>query len=259
MMDANGLNKVIEQIRKDYLLIAKGRLWSILGGFIGVVTAVGLISYGSAITALESSTAQKATEHIEQLKGDAESYVKEIADIRRMLGEPPGTILPFGGVAVLDDPVGYIPCDGRLVKRDDYPDLFAAIGTAWGQGDGSTTFNVPDLRGYFLRGTDAGALRDPDVQARSASRKGGNTGDNVGSVQLDEFREHTHTGGGEHVHYWSGWRSVQPDGRRCRSREWREEDDPEPINKPDGTHNHGPKGGNETRPKNAYVNFIIRY
>jgi hypothetical protein len=218
MMDANGLNKVIEQIRKDYLLIAKGRLWSILGGFIGVVTAVGLISYGSAITALESSTAQKATEHIKQLKGDAESYVKEIADIRRTLGEPPGTILPFGGVAVLDDPVGYIPCDGRQVKRDDYPDLFAAIGTAWGQGDGSTTFNVPDLRGYFLRGTDAGARRDPDVADRTAIGEergmGGNIGDNVGSVQSDEFGKHTHDGEGNHQHYWKGYNNVKW-GRKC--------------------------------------------
>lgn len=60
-----------------------------------------------------------------------------------------GFIKPFAGNTVPD---GYLYCDGSAVSRTTYSELFAAIGTIYGAGDGSTTFNVPDLRGYFLRG-----------------------------------------------------------------------------------------------------------
>lgn len=53
-------------------------------------------------------------------------------------------------------PDGYLSCDGSAVSRVEYADLFAALGTVWGEGDGNTTFNIPDLRGEFLRGFDAG-------------------------------------------------------------------------------------------------------
>jgi hypothetical protein len=66
-------------------------------------------------------------------------------------GNPPGTILTFAGSAT---PAGYIVCDGSAVSRSYYPNLFTAIGTTYGAGNGSTTFNVPDLRGEFIRGLD---------------------------------------------------------------------------------------------------------
>lgn len=69
-----------------------------------------------------------------------------------------GFIKPFAGNTVPD---GYLYCDGSAVSRTTYSELFAAIGTIYGAGDGSTTFNVPDLRGYFLRGdggTNSAAL-----------------------------------------------------------------------------------------------------
>jgi microcystin-dependent protein len=58
-------------------------------------------------------------------------------------------------------PSGYIKCNGAPVSRTTYADLFALIGTTFGVGDGSTTFNVPDLRGEFIRGLDD--LRGVDV------------------------------------------------------------------------------------------------
>lgn len=58
-------------------------------------------------------------------------------------------------------PTGWIPADGRALSRTTYAALFSAIGTAYGSGDGSTTFNVPDLRGEFLRGWDSGRGIDP--------------------------------------------------------------------------------------------------
>lgn len=60
-----------------------------------------------------------------------------------------GLILPYGGGS---SPVGYLLCDGAAISRTTYSDLFTAIGTAFGAGDGSTTFNIPDLRGKFIRG-----------------------------------------------------------------------------------------------------------
>ena len=64
-----------------------------------------------------------------------------------------GFIKPYAGSSV---PTGYLLCNGAAISRAQYPELFAAIGTTWGAGDGSSTFNVPDLRGYFLRGVGGG-------------------------------------------------------------------------------------------------------
>lgn len=62
---------------------------------------------------------------------------------------PVGTINAYGGTTAPD---GWLLCQGQAISRTDYADLFAVIGTAFGSGDGSTTFNVPDFRGEFLRG-----------------------------------------------------------------------------------------------------------
>jgi microcystin-dependent protein len=93
---------------------------------------------------------------------------------------PAGVILPFGGATA---PTGWLVCDGSQVSRSQYADLFAAIGTAHGAGDGSSTFHLPDFRGRFLRGADGGAARDPDRASRTAANSGGAVGDAVGSVQ----------------------------------------------------------------------------
>lgn len=64
---------------------------------------------------------------------------------------PPGTVFDFAGGTV---PAGYLLCDGQAVSRSGYAALFAAIGTAYGAGDGSSTFNLPDLRGCVVAGLD---------------------------------------------------------------------------------------------------------
>lgn len=97
---------------------------------------------------------------------------------------PVGGILPFGRTSA---PSGWLACDGQAVARTGtYAALFAAIGTTWGAGDGSTTFNVPDLRDRYLR--HAGATYSGAV----------------GTTQSDEVKSHTHTAAtnsaGEHTH-----------------------------------------------------------
>jgi microcystin-dependent protein len=68
-------------------------------------------------------------------------------------GNPVGTVI---SVATSSAPTGYLKCNGAAVSRSTYAALFAAISTQYGAGDGSTTFNVPDLRGEFIRGWDDG-------------------------------------------------------------------------------------------------------
>lgn len=64
-------------------------------------------------------------------------------------GSAVGSIALFAGAEL---PEGYLLCDGAALSREVYAELFSAIGTTWGEGDGSTTFNLPDLRGKFIRG-----------------------------------------------------------------------------------------------------------
>lgn len=66
-------------------------------------------------------------------------------------GIPAGIVLPYGGSTA---PAGWILCDGTAVSRTTYARLFTAIGTAYGSGDGSTTFNVPDMRGRTFAGAE---------------------------------------------------------------------------------------------------------
>jgi hypothetical protein len=148
-------------------------------------------------------------------------------------------------------------------------DLYRAIGFSWG-GDGSRIFNLPDLRGYFLRGVDVrehADSRDPDGETRTAIHEGGATGNAVGTVQdygtampnapvNFEIEK-----AGAHVHRIN-----------FKIRASRDVDDQNntvadpglpgqlrPITEPDGEHQHKIKGGNsETRPINAAVNWLIR-
>ena len=62
-----------------------------------------------------------------------------------------GTIKPWGKATA---PAGYVLCDGSAISRTTFADLFAVIGTTYGTGDNSTTFNVPNLTGKFPQGKD---------------------------------------------------------------------------------------------------------
>jgi hypothetical protein len=102
---------------------------------------------------------------------------------------PSGAVMAYAGTAAPD---GWLECDGSSVSRTQYASLFAAIGTAHGSGDGTTTFQLPDYRGRFLRGVDDGQKRDPDALARTAAAPGGNAGDAVGSLEGDANAPHAH-------------------------------------------------------------------
>lgn len=92
------------------------------------------------------------------------------------IGNPAGTVITFAGASA---PTGYLACNGQQVDRVTYADLFAAIGVIYGVGDGTTTFNLPDLRGEFIRGWDDG--------------RGIDSGRAFGSSQNSDNLAHTHT------------------------------------------------------------------
>lgn len=82
-----------------------------------------------------------------------------MAEIKYNLGSlgvvPSGAVIPFAGSIA---PQGYLLCDGSEVSRADYPYLFDAIGTIYGEGDGSTTFNLPNLQDKFIEGSGTNAV-----------------------------------------------------------------------------------------------------
>ncbi len=166
---------------------------------------------------------------------------------------PVGTILPFAGPASAV-PDGYLLCNGTSLNKNTYPALYAVIGIAWG--GNTTSFKLPDCRGMFLRGVDNGSGNDPDRNSRVASGTGGLTGDNVGSKQLDGFKNHIHDRGTYkstdyfHLDNIQGWddTSTPEDPAKIVS-----------IASRNITGNSGSTGGNETRPINVYVNYIIKY
>lgn len=156
---------------------------------------------------------------------------------------PSGAITAYGGTSA---PAGYLLCNGASLLRASYANLFTAIGTAYGAADG-THFNVPDLRGYFARGTDNGAGNDPDASGRIAANPGGNTGDNVGSQQSYQIQSHGHNFATAVVTNAGG---VSPSNLTIGS-------PPTTATYTDGTAVNM-TGGAETRPKNVYVNYIIK-
>lgn len=86
-----------------------------------------------------------------------------------------GAIMPF---AMLAPPPGWLSASGQAVSRTTYAALFAAIGTTYGAGNGTTTFNLPDLRGEFVRGLDVG--------------RGVDVGRTIGSNQAHRMQDHFH-------------------------------------------------------------------
>ncbi|WP_239482335.1 tail fiber protein [Neisseria elongata] len=128
---------------------------------------------------------------------------------------PSGAVMYFAMQAA---PAGWLKADGSAVSRTQYPALFAAIGTTFGVGDGRTTFNLPDLRGEFVRGWDGGRAIDPgrafgSAQGDAIRNITGSidTGINSGHQLFDEA---TATGAlAISQRRWKAWTSDTQDGR----------------------------------------------
>lgn len=157
--------------------------------------------------------------------------------------QPTGSVIAFAGSSA---PGGWLLCNGASLLRTDYPALFSIIGTTYGSAD-STHFNIPDLRGIFVRGAGTSTALS---KANGAAFSG-----TLGTYQNDKFQGHTinysggngftiemHGGAGGGYYYWmptyagtSGF-----------------------VISNDGT-NGTPRTGTETNPANLSLNYIIKY
>ena len=185
---------------------------------------------GAGLTALNGAN----------LNNQSVDMTKLVAAVQQALC-PPGTILPYAGD---NAPAGWHLCNGAsyAINNPTYQNLYTLIRERFGGGGGS--FNMPDFRGRFLRGRDGGVIRDPDRGSRT-NIVGGAIGDLVGSLQSDAFQQHTHTYSKPPIccdadSSSSGYYEVSGY-----------------ITDTTGGANSG-RFSTETRPVNAYVNYIIK-
>ena len=169
-----------------------------------------------------------------------EATAKVTATIYTM---PVGTVMPYMGTeSNLANLVtqGWLPCQGRLVQVNYYKELYQVMGNSCG-GD-TFNFNLPDLRGVFLRGVNEDANEDPDRASRTPLNAGSNSGNMVGTYQGDQLMRHRHT----YAILTPNW-DFKIDNRDA---EWYP-----PVERKNIASESA--GGNETRPKNVYVYYII--
>jgi microcystin-dependent protein len=157
-------------------------------------------------------------------------------DICEVTTMPVGAISMYGGAAA---PTGWLLCDGAAVSRATYAVLFAIIGTAFGVGDGSTTFNLPNFADKFSKGKGADAV--------------GETG-GANSVTLDESQipSHTHrevnNAGSAFAFFAGGGANYDVQATN-----------PTTSTTPRTTGATGGGGSHENRPAYLNLNFIIAY
>jgi len=165
-------------------------------------------------------------------------------------GVPSGAVFC---IAVATVPSDYLECNGAAVSRTTYSALFAVVGTAYGAGNGSSTFNIPDLRGEFIRGFDNG--------------RGVDSGRSIATAQSDQNKAHNHTATSsvtdpEHTHSFGSNNSDSGDGNTLNDR----------TNQPNTrtmTSNSSATnisvsttiandGGTENRPRNIAMMYVIK-
>lgn len=134
-----------------------------------------------------------------------DSYEWTGAAWTRYGGTPAGAITQFAGASI---PGGWLLCYGQAVSRSTYADLFAAVGTTYGAGDGSTTFNLPDLRGNVPVGLDnMGGSAAHRVTA--ASSLGASGGEAAHLLTIVEMPSHTHPPDPGMAGFWE-WPNAGP-------------------------------------------------
>jgi phage-related tail fiber protein len=216
---------------------------------------------GTRLTAVQNEPASQLTGALQEEKNLAD--LEDVAEARENLGvyskEQADQLAPVSLIAYFAQPTapsGWLKANGSAVSRTAYKRLFEVINTIYGEGDGLNTFNLPDLRGEFLRGWDDG--------------RGADSGRELGSGQASQNLAHTHNGStdtaGSHSHTVSDGRPINPSGRGLAGGS----DFPgvhESITTRGtsvaGSHSHtimtNPSGGTEARPRNVALLACIKY
>jgi len=150
------------------------RVWALLNNLANVTTSQPGVSADWVDIGGVKRSGDTMTGPLSVPAGASGAQVPQAQEIPGLLGIT-GSILFFARNTA---PTGWLKANGAAVSRTSYAALFAAIGTTFGVGNGSTTFNLPDLRGEFLRGWDDG--------------RGIDSGRGFGSAQAGEIQAHTH-------------------------------------------------------------------
>ncbi|ARM70446.1 tail protein [Escherichia phage vB_EcoM_ECOO78] len=190
-----------------------------------ILQAVNNEPAGSAHAPLERSKNLSDVASKSESRSNLEVYSKTETDQK----------MPTGGIVYFPRstaPTGWLKANGAAISRTAYANLFSVIGTIFGNGDGVNTFNLPDLRGEFIRGYDDGRGVD-------ASRS-------LGSYQADEIKSHYHRLGSEFVA--NGAANLIADA-------WNQGTS---GNYPEGI-GTGSTGGTETRPRNIALLACIKF
>ncbi|MEQ9366321.1 MAG: phage tail protein, partial [Leptospirales bacterium] len=173
--------------------------------------------------------------------GDDEIYTQvEVLQLAQPTPEGVDLVASVQSFATLSAPPGWIECDGREISRSLYARLFQRIGDRFGTGDGTTTFNVPDMRGEFIRGWDNG--------------RGVDGGRGLGTGQADQMQGHGHVireRQGLEGDGGTGFGATDPTGSLNYTGIVNEPSD-------DGV-NGAPRTGPETRPRNIAMLYCIKY
>lgn len=214
----------------------------------------------------------------------AVTAVKLDEDVEKSLA-PVGCVAAF---AMETSPDGWLECNGQAIRRTDYERLFNTIGITFGSGNGDTTFNVPDLRGEFIRGWDGG----------TSSSRGLDPNRTFGSQQQDQMQSHKHIdsghshGGdistsGSHSHRmgnivkdtggvygapvacggclgltWPGYQGTPhpyTDGAGNHNHSVTISDNTANLGEPTASSHGNARHGNETRPINVALMYCIKY
>ncbi|MDT0499717.1 MULTISPECIES: phage tail protein [unclassified Halomonas] len=207
---------------------------------------------GSAPAPLEKS--QNLADVPDKALARANLDIYSRAQVRQMA--PAGMVAHFARSTA---PTGWLKANGAAVSRSVYSELFAAIGTSYGEGDGFTTFNLPDLRGEFLRGWDDGRGIDGGRALGSSQTDDNKSHDHSASSSRDGSHSHSGSANGAGAHSHSASSSWQGDHRHqmqdAHPQEAEGEDgqgvDSGPVNrttgaytKPAGGHRHSISIGN---------------
>lgn len=185
-----------------------------------------LVALDAATQAVQGLSVGTAANNLVQLDGDAKLPAVDGSQLTN-LPEPSipesmlvGFIVP---VPYSTPDTNYLECNGAAISRETYSALFAKLGTTWGAGNGTTTFNLPDFRGEFLRGWDNG--------------RGIDAGRAIATSQADELKAHSHTVTGSNIASSSSGNGTLASA---------------------GSRNTSVVGGSETRPRNVSVMYQIK-
>ena len=231
--------------------------------------ADGAVTNAKLASGIDASKLTTGTLPIARIADGAVTLAKLVAAVQQAL-VPAGAVQAF---AMNSAPTGWLAADGSDVSRVTYADLFTAIGTTYGAGDGSTTFALPNLQGIFVRGS--GGPHTINGKAYSGT---------FGEKQADDFGSHAHTGTTgndfpDHAHTFNDYyqrtdRTLSVGAQGLEQNSGGARNIPTSIvevglTTPNGTfgantrHQHAfttaPTGGTETRPANIAMLYCIKF